>query len=44
MKNKAIIGETPEVYFIDNDILQYLNYTYLTVENSVLVGVGFKFI
>ena len=42
MKNNiAIIGETEQVYFIDKDILEFLQH-YLC-DGEVLVGFGFKY-
>ena len=42
MNTKAIIGQTEEVYHIDQVVLDFLNYTYIG-EYEILVGVGFKY-
>ena len=42
MKSKAIIGKTPDVYHLDKDILNFLNYTYIS-DGYVLIGVGHRY-
>ena len=43
--SKAILGITPEVYYIDKDVLNFLNYTYheLRKADEILIGVGMQY-